>query len=212
MQSEKLRLLKILREKSVSYGNITLSSGKTSSYYVDSKLTTFDPEGFCLVGKLVLEIIKDKDEEISAVGGLTMGADPIAISTIVAAFNEKHALKGFSVRKKPKSHGKGKLIEGNLDIKDKVVILDDVITTGSSTIKAIEAVREFGCNIIMVVTLVDRREGGTEKIEKLGYDVHTIFTIDDLLDLKKLEEVNSNANSGESNIFSEQGFFRKKLV
>ena len=212
MQSEKLRLLKILREKSVSYGNITLSSGKTSSYYVDSKLTTFDPEGFCLVGKLVLEIIKDKDEEISAVGGLTMGANPIAISTIVAAFNEKHALKGFSVRKKPKSHGKGKLIEGNLDIKDKVVILDDVITTGSSTIKAIEAVREFGCNIIMVVTLVDRREGGTEKIEKLGYDVHTIFTIDDLLDLKKLEEVNSNANSGESNIFSEQGFFRKKLV
>lgn len=212
MQSNELRLLNILREKSVSYGNITLSSGKKSSYYVDSKLTTFDPEGFCLVGKLVFEIIKDKDGEISAVGGLTMGADPIAISTIVAAFNEKYPLKGFSVRKEAKSHGKRKLIEGNLDIDDKVVILDDVITTGSSTIKAIEAIREFGCNIIMVVTLVDRCEGGTEKIKKLGYDVHTIFTIDDLLDLTKLEEVNSNANSGESNIFSKQGFFRKKLV
>lgn len=212
MQSDKLQLLKILREKSVSYGNITLSSGRKSSYYVDSKLTTFDPGGVSLVGKLVFEIIKDKDEEISAVGGLTMGADPIAISTIIAALNEKYPLKGFSVRKKAKSHGKRKLIEGNLDIKDKVVILDDVITTGSSTIKAITAVREFGCNIIMVVALVDRREGGTKKIKKLGYDVHAIFTIDDLLDLTKLEEVNSNANSGKSNIFSEQGVFQKKLV
>lgn len=212
MQSDKLRLLEILREKSVSYGNITLSSGRKSSYYVDSKLTTFDPGGVSLIGKLVFEIIKDKNEEISAVGGLTMGADPIVISTIIAALNEKYPLKGFSVRKEAKSHGKRKLIEGNLDTKDKVIILDDVITTGSSTIKAIKAVREFGCNIIMVVALVDRREGGTKKIKKLGYDVHAIFTIDELLDLTKLEEVNSNANSGESNIFIEQGFFRKKLV
>ncbi len=212
MQTDKLRLLKIMREKSVSYGHFTLSSGRKSSYYVDSKLTTFDPRGVSLVGKLVFEIVKDKGEKISAVGGLTIGADPIAISTIIAALNEKYILKGFSVRKEAKSHGKRKLIEGNLDIEDKVVILDDVITTGASTIKAIEAVREFGCDIIMVVALVDRREGGTETIKKLGCDVHTIFTIDDLLDSTKLKEVNSNDNSEESNIFSEQGFFRKELV
>jgi orotate phosphoribosyltransferase len=212
MQSDKLRLLKILREKSVSYGNFSLSSGRESSYYVDSKLTTFDPDGVCLVGKLVFEIIKDKGEKISAVGGLTMGADPIAISTIIAALNENFPLKGFSVRKEAKSHGKRKFIEGNLDIKDKVVILDDVITTGASTIKAINAVKEFGCDIIMVIALVDRREGGTEEIRKLGYDVQTVFTIDDLLDSTKLEKVNSNDNTGESNIFGEKGVFRKKLV
>lgn len=212
MQNDKLRLLEILREKSVSYGDITLSSGRKSRYYVDSKLTTFDPEGVSLVGKLVFEIVKDKGEEISAVGGLTMGADPIVIATIIAALNEKYRLKGFSVRKEAKSHGKKKLIEGNLGIKDKVVILDDVITTGSSTIKAIKAVKEFGCNIIMVVALVDRCEGGIEEIRKLGYDVRTIFTIDDLLDSTKLEEVNSNANSGKSNIFSKEGFFRTKLA
>ncbi len=212
MRTDKLRLLKIMREKSVSYGDFTLSSGKKSSYYIDSKLTTFDPRGVSLAGKLVFEIIKDKDEEISAVGGLTMGADPIAISTIIAALNKKCPLKSFSVRKEAKSHGKRKLIEGNLCIEDKVVIIDDVITTGTSTIKAIKAVQDFGCSIIMVVALVDRREGGAEKIRKLGYDVHAIFTIDDLLDSTKLKGINSNANSGKSNIFSGQGVLRKQLV
>lgn len=212
MQSDKKRLLKILREKSVTYGDFTLSSGKKSSYYVDSKRTTFDPEGVSLVGKLIFEIIKNKGKKISAVGGLTMGADPMAISTIIAGLNEKYPIKGFSVRKEAKTHGKRKLIEGNLDIKDTILILDDVITTGSSTIKAIEAVREFGCNIIMVVALVDRREGGAEKIRKSGYEVQAIFTIDELLDSTKLEEANSNANSRDLNIFSEQRILRKELV
>lgn len=198
MQSDRQKLLKILREESVSYGDITLSSGKKSKYYVDSKLTTFDPEGISLTGKLVFEIIKSKGSEISAVGGLTMGADPIAISTIIAAINEDYPLKAFSVRKKAKSHGKKKLIEGNLNVNDKVVILDDVITTGTSTIEAIKAIRNFGCNIIMVVALVDRCEGGAEKIRKLGYDVHAVFTISDLLDSTKLGEINSNVKDEES--------------
>ncbi len=189
MQTEKSRLLKILREKSVSYGNFTLSSGTKSSYYIDAKLTTFDPRGVSLVGKLVFEIIKDKGKEVSAVGGLTMGADPIAISTIIAAMKEKYPLKGFSVRKEPKPHGKRKLIEGNLDIKDKVVILDDVVTRGASTEKAIQAVKDFGCDIVMVIALVDRLEGGTERIIKLGYDVYSIFTINDLLDSTKLKDL-----------------------
>ena len=116
------------------------------------------------------------------------------------------------MRKKVKTHGKRKIIEGNLDIKDKVIILDDVITTGGSTIKAIEAVKKFGCSIVKVVTLVDRCEGGIEKIRKLGYEVHAIFTIDELLDLAKIKEVNSNEKSGESNNFGEKGIFRKELV
>lgn len=212
MRTDKSRLLKILREKSVSYGHFTLSSGKKSNYYVDSKLTTFDPEGVSLIGKLVFEIIKNKRVKISAVGGLTMGADPIAISTIIAALNEKYPLKGFSVRKEAKSHGKRKLIEGNLEVSDKVVILDDVITTGSSTIKAIEAVSELGSKIITVVALVDRFEGGTEKIRKLGYDVQAIFTINDVLEPVKLKEVPSNAKYRESYVLSEQGFFQKELI
>lgn len=212
MQSDKLRLLEILREKSVSYGDIKLSSGKRSTYYVDSKLTTFDQEGISLTGRLVLEVIQNKGEIASAIGGLTMGADPIAISTIIAAQNKKYPLKGFSVRKKAKSHGKEKLIEGNLDTRDKVVVLDDVITTGTSTIKAIEAIAEFGCHIIMVVALVDRCEGGTEAIRKLGYEVHSIFTIEDLLDPARIEEVSANGNCGKPNIFGEKGVFRKELV
>jgi len=212
MQGDKLRLLEILREKSVSYGDIELSSGKRSTYYVDSKLTTFDQEGISLTGKLVLEVIQNKGEIASAIGGLTMGADPIAISTIIAAINKKYPLKGFSVRKEAKSHGKKKLIEGNLDTGDKVVVLDDVITTGNSTIKAIEAITEFGCDIIMVVALVDRCEGGTEAIRKLGYEVHSIFTIEELLDSARIEEVNANANSGNPKNFGKKGLLRSELV
>jgi orotate phosphoribosyltransferase len=212
MQSDKVRLLEILREKSVSYGDFELSSGRKSTYYVDSKVMTFDQEGISLTGKLVLEIIQNRAETASAIGGLTMGADPIAISTIIAALNKNYPLKSFSVRKTAKSHGKRKLIEGNLDPGDKVVVLDDVITTGASTIKAIEAITELGCDIIMVVALVDRREGGTEAIRKLGYDVHTIFAIEDLLDPARLEEVSASANCEKSNIFGEKRVFRNELV
>lgn len=208
MQNNKSRLLRILRDKSLSYGHFILSSGKESHYYVDSKLTTFDPEGVSLVGKLIFQIIQDKGVKVSAVGGLTMGADPMAVSTIIAALKSDCHLKGFSVRKEAKSHGKRRLIEGNLDVTDNVVILDDVITTGASTIKAIEAVREFGANIAMVVALVDRLEGGTEEIRKFGYDVDAIFTINDLLEPSRLKEANSHDESPEANSVSKQGVLR----
>ena len=198
MKTDKQSLLEILKEKSVSYGDFTLSSGKSSKYYIDSKLTTFDPKGVALAGRVVFEIIKSTKKKITAVGGLTMGADPIAISTIIAASHENFPLKGFSVRKEPKSHGKRKLIEGNLDVSDNVVILDDVITTGGSTISAINAVTEFGSKIELVVALVDRCEGGTEKIRELGYDVTSLFTVGDLICLEKLEVGNSHSRRLES--------------
>lgn len=208
MHNDKLRLLRILREKSVAYGHFTLSSGKQSDYYVDAKLTTFDPEGVSLVGRLVFQMIRGKGAHVSAVGGLTMGADPIAISTMIAALKQNHPLKGFSVRKEAKSHGKKRLIEGNLDVTDNVVILDDVITTGASTLRAIEAVREFGANIVMVVALVDRLEGGAEEIKRSGYGVETIFTINDLLEPGRLKEANADGKSPEVGIVGRQGFLR----
>ena len=211
MRKKKLRLLEILRQKSVSYGHFTLSSGKTSTYYVDSKKTTYDPEGVFLCGELILEIIRNRAEKVSAVGGLTMGADPIVTSTIMTAFFKDYCLKGFSVRKEPKTHGKMKLLEGNLDETDRVVILDDVITTGTSTLKAIEAVNNFGAKIVSVVALVDRLEGGSVKIKNRGYHVTSVFTIDELLEKDSLREV-KNEESGDAANIIEKRIFQKELA
>jgi len=183
MDFEKRNLLEVLKLRSVSYGDFTLSSGKKSFYYVDAKLTTYDPEGIILIGKIIYEMIEGY--EVTAIGGLTMGADPICISTIMAAFQDGKRIKGFSVRKKAKEHGKMKQIEGNLDKSDRVVMIDDVMTTGSSTIQAIKAVEEFGAKIVLVVALVDRCEGGKENISKLGYKVDSLYTISDLIDFNK---------------------------
>ncbi len=201
---KKKRLLEILKKKSVSYGNFTLSSGKKSYYYVDSKLSTYDPEGIILAGQIMYEMVKNSD--VTAIGGLTMGADPLVISSIMAGYTDDRMIKGFSVRKEAKSHGKKKLIEGNLDISDKVVVIDDVITTGSSTMKAIEAVEEFGAKIITIISLVDRQEGGKEKIGERGYFVNSIFTIDELIDLNEIERIKNNAKPTTFTISNKERF------
>jgi len=196
-------LLEILKNKSVSYGDFTLSSGKKSKYYIDSKKTTFDAEGATLAGEIFFERIKSLPAKVDTIGGLTLGADQIAISTIITALRQDTFLKAFTVRKEPKEHGMKKYIEGNLSESDKVVIIDDVITTGSSTIKAIDAVEKAGAKIIRVIALVDRCEGGRENIVKRGYEVDSIFTIDQLLDKKKY--LNSENGFGKSNIFNKEG-------
>lgn len=183
MDLKRTKLLEILKKKSVSYGNFTLSSGKKSFYYVDAKLSTYDAEGINLMGKAFYEMVEKSD--VTAIGGLTMGADPIVISTIITALNNGRIVKGFSIRKEAKAHGKRKQIEGCIDKSDQVVIIDDVMTTGNSTIKAIKAVEEFGAKIISVISLVDRCEGGKENIGKLGYKVNSIFKISDLIDFNK---------------------------
>ncbi len=193
MSADKSRLLSILRNKSVSYGNVTLSSGNTSNYYIDAKKTTYDAEGVYLAGKLIFDLIQKKNEGITAVGGLTMGADPIVVSTIIAAMNAGYQLKGFSVRKERKLHGQKKLIEGgNLDKGEKVVIIDDVITTGNSTIMAIDAVEDYGGEIVLVVALVDRCEGGAKKIREKGLEFTSLFEIRDVVKSEVLEGVNLN--------------------
>ncbi len=191
LSAAKERLLQILKEKSVFYGDFTLASGAKSNYYIDCRLTTLDPEGAGLVGQVVYGLIRERAQQlgvqVTGVGGLTMGADPIALATGMQSFHENPSapLKPFVVRKAPKSHGQTKLIEGNFKAGDKVVVIDDVVTKGDSTIAAVEAVRREGGEVAFVAVLVDRQQGGREKIEQLGLNVAAVFTKDDLLGAKQ---------------------------
>src|SRR5437764_2281554 len=183
----KEQLLKILKEKSVCRGAFTLASGAQSDFYVDAKLTTSDPRAALLVGSVGWELVKETTRagiiHVDSIGGLTMGADWMALSIGIAAHLEdlQAALRVFSVRKSAKEHGRLKRIEGNFSPGDSVVVVDDVITTGGSTIQAIDAIEEAGGRIAFVIALVDREEGGRGAIERLGHLVVPIFTRSDLV-------------------------------
>jgi orotate phosphoribosyltransferase len=180
-------LLDILVRNSVCRGNFTLASGAQSDLYVDARLTTLDPRGSRLIGELGWKLIKENADKfgakIDAIGGLTMGADPIALSAALAALAEEPPalIQAFVVRKAVKAHGRQKLIEGNFRKGNTVVAIDDVITTGGSTLQAIEAIENAGGRVAFVLVLVDREEGGREAIEKRGYKVVSIFTRTDLI-------------------------------
>lgn len=183
----KSTLLQALAEKSVCRGSFTLASGAQSDLYVDAKLTTLDPRCALLVGKIGWELIKqiasEKNLRIDAVGGLTMGADPIALSIGIASQLDNPAgkLRVFNVRKQVKAHGRQKNIEGNFSKGDTVVVIDDVITTGGSTIQAIEKIEADGGKIAFALVLVDRQEGGRKNIEDRGCPVVSIFDRNDVL-------------------------------
>ncbi|MGA2749485.1 MAG: orotate phosphoribosyltransferase [Verrucomicrobiota bacterium] len=185
----KSELLVLLREKSVFHGDFVLSSGAHSKYYIDCKLTTFDSRGAWLVGEAMYNLIRQTERSLNCkvrgVGGLTMGADPISLSVGMMSHREdaSEPLRTFSVRKAQKDHGQAKLIEGNFKEGDDVVVIDDVITKGESTLKAIQAVVQAGGKIAFVAALVDREEGGRAKIESLGYRVFPLFHKKDLLGL-----------------------------
>jgi orotate phosphoribosyltransferase len=178
----RLQLLEILKANSVRRGTFTLSSGAVSDLYVNCKLTTLDPKAALLVGAAGWELIsataRERGVQIAAVGGLTMGADAIALSIGIAAelASPGSAPQTFTVRKTVKDHGTKKRIEGNFHAGDVVVVIDDVITTGGSTIQAIEAVQAEGGQVAFVLALVDRQEGGRANIEALGVPVVSVFT------------------------------------
>ena len=180
-------LFDVLREKSFFTGDFTLASGKKSNYYIDCRLTPLDPAGACLVGAALRDLVRKESAkrglEVSGIGGLTLGADPIALATAMASNQggDTPALRPFVVRKEPKGHGKGKQIEGGFAEGDSVVAIDDVITTGGSTLDAIEVIEREGGKVAFVAVLVDRQEGGRENIENAGYPVVTLFTRDQLL-------------------------------
>ena len=177
---KKKRLAEILKDKSILRGNFTLASGKESDYYIDGRLTTLDSYGLSLIGEIFLEEIL-KDPEVKTVGGPTMGADPIVGSVLTQAGIKEIAFDGFLVRKEAKDHGTGKLIEGNLNDGDKVAVVEDVVTTGGSVLKAIYALEKAGATISKVLVIVDREEGAEGKFRELGYEYFSIFKISDLL-------------------------------
>ena len=172
-------LLDLLVKKSLKKGDFTLSSGQKSTYYIDGKLTTLDSRGAFLVGRILLAMLADDVPD--AVGGLTLGADPIVGSILSLAGMEDLELKGFIVRKQAKEHGTQSLVEGPLEKGDRVVVVEDVLTTGSSSLKAIQAVRDIGCTVDRVLAVVDREQGARENLKKAMCRAESIFSVNELL-------------------------------
>ena len=180
-------LKSILLEKSVRTGEFTLASGAKSDLYIDCRVTALDPVGAQLIGKLgwkaVRERIQAEGLDIDAIGGMTMGADPISLAVGMTSAMETpdEMIQVFNIRKEPKGHGRGKQIEGNFKEGDQVVVVDDVITTGGSTIQAIEAIERAGGTVKFALVLVDREEGGRAAIEARGISVVSLYSRSTLL-------------------------------
>jgi len=181
MDQKRQELLNLFKEKSYQYRPqqpFKLASGRESPYYVDARPVTHNARGLALIGDIVFEMVKDLD--IQAVGGLTLGADPMAHAVALTSYLKGRPINAFSVRKEAKGHGTGGQVVGDVQPGDKVVILEDVITTGGSTLKAVAAARDFGLQVVKVLVLVDREEGGREAVEKMGLPVQAVFTLSDL--------------------------------
>jgi len=181
----KERLGEIIIERSFKYSEdppFTLASGKKSNYYFNCKPTTLDPEGMNLIGAIVFDMLKDTD--ITATGGLTLGADPIANALSVISYQKGKPIKSFIVRKDIKDHGTKSAIEGNVRSGEKVAIIDDVITTGASTITAIEQARKEGLKVELVITLIDREEGGKENILQHVDNIKSILSRTEVMNLR----------------------------
>jgi orotate phosphoribosyltransferase len=185
--AEREELRSILKSKSVKTGDFILASGKKSDLYVDCRVTTLDARGAVLVGRVLHDLLRaeiaKRGLSVAALGGLTMGADPISLAVAMSSSlaGDAPPIQAFVVRKEPKGHGRGKRIEGNFKAGDLVVVVDDVITTGDSTVKAIEAIEAEGGKIAFALILVDRQEGGRENIEGKGYPVVAAFTRAELI-------------------------------
>ena len=189
----KERLGEIIIARSFKYSDnppFTLASGKKSNYYFNCKPTTLDPEGMNLIGELLFNMLKDS--EITAAGGLTLGADPIANALSVISYQKGKPIKSFIVRKDVKDHGTKSAIEGNVMQGEKVVIIDDVITTGASTITAIQQAQKAGLIVDKIVTLIDREEGGRENILHYIKDIESVFTRTEIMQLRSKIERRGN--------------------
>jgi orotate phosphoribosyltransferase len=174
------RLKQLLREKSVVRGKFTLASGKTSDYYIDCKLTTLDPEGAVLLGHTVLDLLEKEKIHADAIGGPPIGAHPIVTAVAAVSHLRGKPLPAFLIRKEAKTHGLEKQIEGPVKAGARVVIMDDVCTSGGSTEQAIDAAKRAGLEIVAVMSLVDREQGGSEKLRQ-QYPYFPIFTAKELL-------------------------------
>lgn len=174
-------LLDLLAERSARRGNFTLASGRQSTLYIDARLTTMSPDGLALIGPLALQALRDAAWDIDAVGGLTLGADPVSYAIAFASALDAPAVRAFTVRKEAKAHGTGRLIEGPFREGDRVAVIEDVITTGGSAMRAAEAIRSAGGNVVGVLALVDREEGGREALEGAGLSVIALARAADIV-------------------------------
>lgn len=183
MSDDKQRLKEIILEKSYRKGKFKLSSGLESDFYIDGKQTTLSAEGAYLCGKEIFKLIRDNPEPITAVGGMTLGADPLVTAASLVSFLEKQPIPAFIVRKESKGHGTEQYIEGlkNMPEGGSVALLEDVVTTGGTLLKVIERVEAQGFKVGLVVTVVDRQEGGAETLAGAGYPLKAIFTREELL-------------------------------
>jgi orotate phosphoribosyltransferase len=173
-------LRRLLLERSVRRGNFVLASGQQSSYYIDCRQTTMSAEGMALIGRMGREALQQMGWGPVAIGGLTMGADPVAYAIAAASYGSTAPVDAFSVRKEAKDHGTERLIEGNFKSGDPVVVVEDVITSGGSALKALAAVEGAGGTVLGVLAVVDREEGGRARLEADGRRVVTLITASDL--------------------------------
>jgi orotate phosphoribosyltransferase len=181
MDEDRRELLEVIREKSLQVGDFVLSSGKKASYYLDCRVTTLDPRGALLTARLMLRTIDEHQIEAEAIGGLTLGADPIAAAVAVVSEIERRPLPAFIVRKEPKKHGAKRQIEGwKGDPGARVIVVDDVCTSGGSILDACEKVEEAGFTVAATMCVIDRCEGGGEAIAS-RYPFYPLLTVHDLL-------------------------------
>jgi orotate phosphoribosyltransferase len=176
--NERDRLLELLKTKALELRQVTLSSGRTSDYYIDCKRVTLTPEGAYLAGKIFLEMI---GSEAEAVGGLTLGADPLVASIVVLSHLEGQKMQGLIVRKEPKKHGTMSYVEGpTLQKGARVAVIEDVVTSGASILRAIERIEAAGYQPVQALAIFDRQEGGREALQAKGYRLQSIYTREDL--------------------------------
>jgi orotate phosphoribosyltransferase len=175
-------LVELLATRSARLGEFTLASGARSNLYIDARMTAMSPDGLALIGPLGIATFADAGWNPDSVGGLTLGADPVSYAIAYASVLVARApIRAFTVRKEAKLHGTGKLIEGPFLPSDSVVVVEDVITSGGSALKAIDAVRSAGATVIGVLSLVDREEGGRERIEVNGYAVRSLALASEII-------------------------------
>ena len=172
-------LIQLISDEAVFHGDFILSSGKPATYYIDLRKLSLDHRAAPLIGEVLLELI-DEFGPVDAVGGLTMGADPLANAVMHVGVAKGRAIDAFVVRKEPKDHGRGRQVEGAEVAGKRVVVLEDTSTTGGSPLKAAEALEKAGAEIVAVVTIVDRATGAGERIEEAGYPYRYAIGLDDL--------------------------------
>lgn len=175
----KENLIRLIREKSLKFGDFTLASGKKATYYLDGKQVTLDAHGAKLIGEEILELMLQNGKLPELVGGMSIGADPITAAVLTMAAVQGHELRGCMIRKEAKGHGTQKYLEGPIREGDHIIVVEDVVTTGGSSLLAIERLEEAGIVVDGVIAIIDRMEGGAEAFQKRGYRFQSLLTIRD---------------------------------